>query len=116
MSYFFDIFNIRSSLNRVFCTVDIDLGLKTWIHEEKLRLARINAPEMRGADRPQGILSRDFLKSMLKGREVVIETVKDKKGKYGRYLAEIWIKEDDGSWSNVNDQMVEKGFAAYKEY
>ena len=25
-------------------TVDMDLGLKTWIHNEKLRLARINTP------------------------------------------------------------------------
>jgi micrococcal nuclease len=31
------------------CTVDIDLGLSTWIHGEKLRLYRINAPEVKNA-------------------------------------------------------------------
>ncbi len=33
------------------CTVDIDLGLNTWVRGEKLRLYRINAPELRGSER-----------------------------------------------------------------
>ena len=38
--------------------VDIDLGLKSWIKDEKIRLNRINAPELRGDERPEGIKSR----------------------------------------------------------
>ena len=30
------------------CTVDIDLGLNIWTLREKIRLIRINAPELRG--------------------------------------------------------------------
>jgi len=41
--------------------------------------------------------------------------VKDRRGKYGRYLAEIWI-EQDGVWSNVNDALVAAGHAVYQEY
>ncbi len=50
----------------------------------------------------------DFLRSKIDGKELIIKTVKDKKGKYGRYLADIWI--------NINDLMVAEGFAVYKDY
>lgn len=41
--------------------------------------------------------------------------MKDKKGKYGRYLAEIWL-ECEGKYINVNDLLVAKGYAVYKDY
>ena len=97
------------------CRVDIDLGLGIWLRNEKLRLMRINAPEMTGPDKARGIPSRDFLRGLIDGREIIIETVKDRRGKYGRYLAEIWI-EQDGVWSNVNDALVAAGHAVYQEY
>jgi micrococcal nuclease len=50
------------------------------------------------------------------GKEILLETKKDKKGKYGRYLGEIFIKEESGSWININDTLVNKGFAKFKEY
>jgi micrococcal nuclease len=92
-------------------TADIDLGLSTWIHGEKLRLNRINAPEIRGAERPAGLVARDWLREKVLGQSVIVQTIKDRKGKYGRYLAEIWL---DGQ--NVNDQMVEAGHAEFKDY
>lgn len=98
------------------CTVDIDLGLGIWVHGEKLRLHRINAPEVRGAEREAGKISGDFLRSLLEGKEVVVETIKDGKGKYGRYLAEIWLQQEPKVWTNINDLMVEKGYAEYKQY
>lgn len=97
------------------CTVDIDLGLGTWIHGEKVRLYRINAPELRGSEREAGLRSRDFLRSKIDGKEVFIHTVKDKKGKYGRYIADIWV-EDDDAWINVNDLLVSEGYARYQQY
>lgn len=97
-------------------TVDIDLGLMTWIHAEKLRLYRINAPELRGSEREEGLKSRDFLRSLIDGKEIFIETVKDKKGKYGRYLAEIWLEQGTDNWINVNDLLVTEGYAEYHDY
>lgn len=47
------------------CTVDIDLGLHTWINREKIRLNRINAPELRGNEKDKGLKSRDFLRSLI---------------------------------------------------
>ena len=53
---------------------------------EKIRLARINAPEIRGANRKAGLASRDYLRDLILDRAVLLKTIKDKRGKYGRYL------------------------------
>lgn len=89
------------------CTVDIDLGLHTWIKGETLRLLRINAPELKGSEREKGLQSRDFLREQIIAQEVMIQTFKDEKEKYGRYLAEIWLQKD-GEDLNINDLLVEK--------
>ncbi len=96
-------------------TAEIDLGLKTVVTGEKLRLHRINAPEMRGPEKVAGKASRDWLRDRILGKEVIIETFKDKRGKYGRYIAEIWLPENDG-YTNINDELVAQGHAVYKEY
>ena len=98
------------------CTVDIDLGLNTWIRNERLRLNRINAPELTGKDKPEGLKSRDFLKTKIQGKEITIETIKDRKEKYGRYLAEVWLEEKKGKFININDLLVTEGFAKYQKY
>lgn len=95
--------------------VNIDLGLSTWIHNEKLRLARINAPEIKGKERAKGLKSKNYLQDLILNKKVIIQTIKDRKEKYGRYLAEIWI-EENGKFINVNDLMVEKKLAVYKKY
>ena len=98
------------------CTVDIDLGLHTWVRGEKIRLMRINAPEVRGKSRTKGLRSRDFLRELILDKEIIIGTFKDKKGKYGRYLGEIWLNIDGKEYVNVNDLLVKKKFAVYKKY
>lgn len=95
---------------------DIDLGLSTWIKNEKLRLARIDAPELRGEDREAGIAARDFLRDMILGKEIIVETIKDRKGKFGRYLANLWLKNEAGEFSNINDLMVQEGHAVYMKF
>lgn len=97
-------------------TADLDLGLHTWVHGEKLRLARIDAPEVRGLQRAQGLAARDFLRRQIDGAEVVVQTIKDTKEKYGRYLAEIWLTDEDGGAANINDLMVATGHARYQRY
>ncbi len=106
---------VRSVYDGDTCRVDIDLGLGIWIRDEKLRLARINAPEVTGDTRALGIASRDALREYIGGKEIIIETIKDQRGKYGRYLAEIWLPEGDG-YVNINDELVANGYAEYHEY
>jgi micrococcal nuclease len=87
--------------------VNIDLGCKIWINNEIIRLAGINAPEIRGEERQLGLVSRDWLRNRIPpGTDIVIETVKDKREKYGRYLGVIFV---DGV--NINQQMIDLGLA-----
>ncbi len=97
------------------CRLDIDLGLHTWVRDERVRLYRINAPELRGDERERGLAARDYLRGLILGKDVLIETYKDKKGKYGRYLVDIWL-EQDGRFDNVNDLLVQAGHAEYRDY
>jgi len=97
-------------------TVTIDLGLKTFIKGEKIRLFGINAPEIRGKERIKGLKSRDFLREQILGKNIVIRTIKDKRGKYGRYLGELFLKKETGRYININDLLVKKGFAKKKDY
>jgi len=92
-------------------TVDVDLGFKVSLAKEKFRLSRINAPEMKGAQKAKGKLSRDWLRERILGKEVILVTKKDKKGKYGRWLADVWFED-----VCINDELVKKGFAEYKNY
>lgn len=98
------------------CTVDIDLGLHITIKDEKIRLNRINAPEMKGVEKEKGTKSRDFLREQILNKEIFIETIKDQQEKYGRYLGEILLETKPNEYININDLMVEKGFAEYKSY
>lgn len=91
---------------------DIDLGF--YIHLKKVifRLKGINAPEIKGKERPEGLKAKEWLKKTIKGKNIVLETYKGKeRGKYGRYLADVYI----GS-ANVNKALVIKDLAEEKEY
>ena len=96
-------------------TVLIDCGFHVY-RRESLRLALIDAPEVRGDSRQEGLKSRDWLRLKLYqaeelNKDIIIKTQKDKTGKYGRYIAEIFI--DDIS---LNKQLVQEGLAIFKEY
>jgi micrococcal nuclease len=95
-------------------TLDVDVGFHLKL-TEKFRLYRINAYEVRGQERPLGLLGRDWLRGMApKGSAVKIKTIQDKKGKYGRYLCELFI--DSDGWFNVNDALVAQGHAIFRDY
>lgn len=87
-------------------TVDIDLGFRVILHDQKIRLLGIDAPEVRGEERPEGLKARDFLRNMIEGHRVTLRTTRDKKGKYGRWLATVWLGTKD-----VNEEMILAGHA-----
>lgn len=90
-------------------TVDFDLGFGIILKKQKIRLLGINTPEVRGSEKPQGIISRDALRQRILGKVVTIKTSKDKKGKYGRWLGEVFVEEE-----NINQWLITEGYA--KEY
>ena len=96
-------------------TVKLSLSLGLSIEVvEKIRLNRINTPEVRGSEKVEGIRSKLALESYLSDNSddgIEVTTIKDKKGKYGRYIGELWCGN-----VNMNDWLVENGYAEYKEY
>ena len=90
-------------------TVDIDLGFDVVLKDQKIRLTKINAPEVRGEQRPEGLKSRDALRDKIGNKWIRIKTQKDKKGKYGRWLGALWLDDEC-----VNDWLLKEGYA--KEY
>ena len=51
------------------------------------------------------------MRSLILDKDVIIQTLRDKKGKYGRYIGIIHLKDE-----NVNELLVESGYAEKKEY
>ncbi len=87
-------------------TVDFDLGFDIILKNQKIRLSRINTPEIRGKERPAGLKSRDALRSRISNKWVIIKTQKDKKGKFGRWLGEVWLED-----VCMNDWLLKEGYA-----
>ena len=92
-------------------TVLIDLGFDIR-YETKIRLYGINSPELRkGTDREKGLYAKKYLSEQILGKEITLQTFKDKKEKYGRYLGQIFLGGVD-----INNEMVKKGFALVNFY
>lgn len=95
--------------------LQIDLGFNIKFNE-RFRLADINAWEVRGPEKEKGIIARDWFRTVVPNECMIrIRTVRDKKGKYGRYLCYIYIPTGLG-WLNINDELVRSGHAVYQKY
>lgn len=100
---------IRSVYDGDTVRVDIDLGFSTWIYNQSLRLSGIDTPEIRGDERQEGLVARDYVRSKVPvGSTVIIRTEKDGKGKYGRRLATILYGDD---LIDLNEELVTEGLA-----
>ena len=92
-------------------TLEISLGLGL-TKTEKVRLYGIDAPELRGAERYEGLKSRDALRKLILHKEIRLETIKnDKRGKYGRLIGVIWLGD-----LNVNNWLVQNDYAEERYY
>jgi micrococcal nuclease len=99
-------------------TADIQVGFGIVLVDQKLRLACINAPEVRGLEREEGLASRDALRAELaKHERLVIYSPYDdgefRQCKYGRWVAVIASVRGSPS---LNRWMIANGFACAKTY
>ena len=90
---------------------DVDLGFNFGGRKMEFRLAEINTPEIRGADRTAGLASKEYVESKILNKEVCILTKKDSKEKYGRYLAWVYYLENEKDWICLNNKLVELNLA-----
>lgn len=102
---------VRSCYDADTCRLDISLGLGITAQNVQIRLYGIDAPELRGDERPEGLAARDALLDRTSGRRVLLQTVEDDTGKYGRLLGILWL---DGE--NMNEWLVERGYAEEADY
>lgn len=87
------------------CIIDHGMSIKS---VQRIRLNRINAPER---FTEEGEAAMAFLSAMLSNEEVRLHTMRDKREKYGRYIAEVIIDS-----TNVSDLLVNEGHAVYQSY
>lgn len=73
--------------------VDIDLGFDVVLRKQRIRLYGIDTPESRTRDKEEkkyGLYAKQWLKNAL-GKNAIIRTKKDGRGKFGRILGEFVI-------------------------
>ena len=99
-------------------TVDIELDLGFSVKlKERFRLYGIDTWETKGEERSRGLIAKEYLKARLEevSFEVEVQTIKvkerSKRGKFGRYLAVLFIQEVE-----INSELVDKGHGVFKSY
>jgi micrococcal nuclease len=100
--------------------VDIDLGFGVWLYKQRLRFKGIDTPESRTRDKEEkkyGLISKKFVNSFCHvGERITIKTFKDKKGKFGRVLADVLVYDIDGDREILlTELMIEKGYGVRYE-
>lgn len=116
LEYHNDTYKRHAKIRRVIDgdTVDVEVDLGFHVHtRQRLRLLRVNTPEVRGKEREEGLEYKAFVEERLPvGSRVLVQS--HKTGKYGRYLAEIWYQEDWPEvrrpllYRNLNEELLEK--------
>ena len=98
--------NTKANLNTVKIKNCYDGDTCTTESDEKIRLACIDAPEIRGknADPLKAKASRKFINNLLSNKKVTIKRIDT--DRYGRTVAEIFIE-----GTNIQKLMVKNGFA-----
>lgn len=100
-------------------TLDVDLGFHVQMRQ-KVRLFGIDAWEVRGSERPKGLVAKQRVIDILEGKTLLFRSIKDGSritGKYGRYLAVLYVPNSEGTgFISINDLLVTEGHAEYVDY
>jgi len=86
-------------------TIDVifDLGFDI-TSKQRIRFEVVNTPE-KGQEGYQE--AKDYVTEQLLGKEVLIQTVKYKSAGWGRYLGYVYVPNEDGSYTNLGDALLE---------
>ena len=105
---------MRAGLRRLFPSPLVGEGGRGE-RKERLRLYAIDAWEKRGEEREKGLEAAQYVCGKIPtGVRVLIKTFKDKTGKYGRYIAKVYYRENNG-WTCLNDMLVKEGHATLEK-
>ena len=94
--------------------VDISLGFNIELHGIRCRLFGINAPEVHGDTKAEGLRSAKALADILAGAEgrlyIQSGAAKHEHDNFGRWIVRVMVVEN-GEFVDVNKKLVEDGFA-----
>jgi micrococcal nuclease len=88
--------------------ISIDLGFSI-SYKERVRLNGIDAPESRTSnilEKTAGLKVKDYLISQLEGKDIYIVTYKEEK--YGRYLVDVYLNNNDTT--SFNKILIDNGY------
>jgi micrococcal nuclease len=100
------------------CDMEVDLGFETSL-KTRFRLYGIDAWETKGTEKDKGLKAKEFVEKSIKNKPCMIVSIKDKRDKYGRWLAIILVPVVDGTDGDywiLNQSLVENGHAIYADY
>ena len=81
---------------------------------EKVRYIGVNTPEIhhpRKGEEPGGREAREVNRRLVEGRSVRLEPDVQQRDRYGRLLAYVWVRREDGGEVMVNAELVRLGYA-----
>ena len=87
----------------------IDLGFYTH-KEERLRLARIDTPELKGAEKEEGKRVKQIVTDKWPP-DTILQIESKKRDNYGRFIAEIYYNDE-----SVNQWLIDNGHAEEVKY
>jgi endonuclease YncB( thermonuclease family) len=97
---------------------DIDLGFGILAKKQIFRLLGVNCPEIQGENAMKGKLARDYVETVLStAAEIIVQSERDRKEKYGRWLATVYYREAGSElFTLLNQELVLKGMAVVAIY
>jgi len=93
--------------------LEVDLGFRM-SYSDNFRLNGIDTPELTSKSeekRQRAKDAREALALLVAGKELKITTTKP--GKYGRWLVDIYVTDNDGNEIHVNEWLVKEGHAVW---
>ncbi len=105
----------RGKVTRVVDGDSIDIDIYFGFHlfqVHRVRLLRVDTPELNSPDaglRAKAIEAKTFVNNAIMEREIILETVKS--DSFGRYLAEVYYTDSDGTEHNLSDELLANGLA-----
>jgi micrococcal nuclease len=97
--------------------LDVDRGFRDWMIAAKVRLADVDCPSIKGADRPAGLAARDRVRELLDpDADIVITPRAPDPRKYGRYLIDLAFRPyppagAPQAWHDLADVLLDEGRA-----
>lgn len=84
---------------------NIDLGFHTQLLNQSIRLINIDTPEIRGPEKEEGLIVKEFVKSFISNKDLRIKSYN--KDSFGRVLADVFYKSNDNLWYSLSALLLD---------